>query len=37
MTPAVDVLIPTRHRPTALAATLATLIGQTWRSFRVVR
>lgn len=36
MTPAVDVLVPTRHRPTALAATLATLIGQTWRSFRVV-
>lgn len=36
MSPDVDVLIPTRHRPTALAATLATLIGQTWRGFDVV-
>lgn len=32
----VDVLIPTRSRPVALAATLATLIGQTHRSFGVV-
>ncbi|MCM5680567.1 glycosyltransferase family 2 protein [Schlegelella sp. S2-27] len=36
MTPTVDVLIPTRHRSTALAATLATLIGQSWRAFDVV-
>lgn len=36
MTATVDVLIPTRHRPTALAATLATLIGQSWRAFDVV-
>jgi GT2 family glycosyltransferase len=34
--PRVDVLIPTRERPTALAATLATLIGQTCRKFDVV-
>jgi GT2 family glycosyltransferase len=32
----VDVLIPTRSRPVALAATLATLIGQTHRRFGVV-
>ena len=32
----VDVLVPTRNRPTALAATLATLIGQTHRRFDVV-
>jgi len=32
----VDVLIPTRSRPLALAATLATLIGQTHRCFGVV-
>jgi glycosyltransferase involved in cell wall biosynthesis len=32
----VDVLIPTCDRPTALAVTLASLIGQTLRRFRVV-
>ncbi|MDQ4142533.1 MAG: glycosyltransferase family 2 protein, partial [Actinomycetota bacterium] len=32
----VDVLIPTYRRPAALAATLATLIGQTFRDFRVI-
>ena len=32
----VDVLVPTRNRPTALAATLATLIGQSWRGFDLV-
>jgi len=32
----VDVLVPTRNRPIALAATLATLIGQTHRRFDVV-
>jgi GT2 family glycosyltransferase len=32
----IDVLIPTRGRPTALAATMATLIGQTHRHFDVV-
>lgn len=32
----VDVLIPTRGRPLALAATLATLIGQTHRHFDLV-
>ena len=31
----VDVLIPTRERPAALAATLATLVGQTHRAFDV--
>jgi glycosyltransferase involved in cell wall biosynthesis len=34
--PLVDVLIPTCDRPAALAVTLAGLIGQTLRSFRVV-
>jgi glycosyltransferase involved in cell wall biosynthesis len=34
--PLVDVLIPTRDRPAALAVTLACLIGQTLRRFRVV-
>jgi GT2 family glycosyltransferase len=34
--PAVDVLIPTCDRPAALAVTLAGLIGQTFRRFRVV-
>lgn len=34
--PAVDVLIPTYARPTALAATLGTLVGQTLGRFRVV-
>jgi glycosyltransferase involved in cell wall biosynthesis len=34
--PEVDVLIPTFERPGALAVTLATLIGQTHRRFRVV-
>jgi len=32
----VDVLVPTRERPIALAATLATLIGQTHREFDLV-
>lgn len=32
----VDVLIPTFARPASLAATLASLIGQTFRPFRVV-
>ena len=32
----VDLLVPTRDRPIALAATLATLIGQTHRAFDVV-
>ncbi len=32
----VDVLIPTFERPAALAVTLATLIGQTCRCFRVI-
>ena len=36
MTATVDILIPTYNRPTALAVTLATLIGQTTRDFRVV-
>lgn len=31
-----DVLIPTCNRPTALAATLATLIGQTCREFDLI-
>jgi glycosyltransferase involved in cell wall biosynthesis len=34
--PLVDVLIPTRDRPAALAVTLACLIGQTLPRFRVV-
>jgi glycosyltransferase involved in cell wall biosynthesis len=34
--PLVDVLIPTCDRPAALAVTLACLIGQTLRRFRVV-
>jgi GT2 family glycosyltransferase len=33
---AIDVLIPTCQRPAALAVTLACLIGQTQRDFRVV-
>jgi glycosyltransferase involved in cell wall biosynthesis len=33
---AVDVLIPTFGRAPALAVTLASLVGQTWRDFRVV-
>jgi glycosyltransferase involved in cell wall biosynthesis len=32
----IDVLIPTYSRPAALAVTLATLVGQTFRDFRVV-
>jgi GT2 family glycosyltransferase len=36
MTATVDVLIPTYRRPAALAVTLATLVGQTFRDFRVV-
>ncbi len=35
-TPTVDVLVPTFERPTALAVTLASLIGQTFTDFRVV-
>jgi GT2 family glycosyltransferase len=35
-TPTVDVLVPTFERPAALAVTLASLIGQTFRDFRVV-
>lgn len=34
--PAIDVLIPTCNRPCALAVTLASLSGQTFREFRVV-
>ena len=33
---AVDVLIPTYRRPTALAVTLASLAAQTYRDFRVI-
>ena len=33
---AVDVLIPTYRRPTALAITLAALASQTWRPLRIV-
>ncbi len=36
MTSTIDVLIPTYLRPAALAVTLTSLIGQTWRDFRVV-
>ena len=36
MTAVVDVLIPTCSRPTALAVTLAGLIAQTCRDFRIV-
>jgi glycosyltransferase involved in cell wall biosynthesis len=32
----IDVLIPTYRRPAALAVTLATLLGQTFRDFRVI-
>lgn len=32
----IDVLIPTYDRPAPLAVTLATLVGQTFRDFRVV-
>lgn len=32
----IDILIPTFNRPAALAVTLATLLGQTFRDFRVV-
>lgn len=35
-TKTVDVLIPTYRRPAALAVTLATLIGQTFKDFRIV-
>lgn len=35
MTPLLDVLIPTRDRPAALAVTLAGLVGQDFPSFRV--
>ena len=33
---ALDILIPTRNRPAALAVTLATLICQDWRDFDLV-
>lgn len=36
MTATIDVLIPTYNRPAALAVTLATLIGQTFRDFRLI-
>lgn len=36
VTATIDVLVPTYNRPDALAATLACLIGQTWRDFAVV-
>lgn len=36
MTAMIDVLIPTYARPTALAVTLTSLIGQTFRNFRLV-
>lgn len=36
MSHVLDVLIPTCQRPAALAATLTSLIGQTWCDFRVV-
>jgi GT2 family glycosyltransferase len=32
----IDVLVPTRGRAAALAVTLAALIGQTWKDFRVI-
>lgn len=32
----VDVLVPTRNRPAALAATLATLVGQQYQGFDVI-
>jgi GT2 family glycosyltransferase len=36
VTPAVDVLVPTYARPAAIAVTLAGLVAQTFRDFRVV-
>jgi glycosyltransferase involved in cell wall biosynthesis len=36
MKPRVDILIPTFNRPGALAVTLTSLVGQTYRGFRVV-
>lgn len=36
MVPLVDVLIPAYNRPAALAITLASLVAQTFRDFRVV-
>ena len=36
MTTVVDMLIPTYNRPAALAVTLTSLVGQTFRDFRVV-
>jgi len=36
MLPLVDILIPTRSRPSALAVTLAGLLGQTYRPFRLI-
>lgn len=36
MTAMVDILIPTYHRPAALAVTLTSLCAQTFRDFRVV-
>ncbi|ARV59748.1 glycosyl transferase [Nostocales cyanobacterium HT-58-2] len=32
----IDILIPTYHRPAALAVTLTSLIAQTYRDFRIV-
>ena len=32
----VDILIPTYNRPAALAITIASLVSQTYRDFRVV-
>jgi glycosyltransferase involved in cell wall biosynthesis len=32
----IDVLIPTFQRPAALAVTLTSLVGQSWRDFRVI-
>ena len=36
MKPRVDILIPTFNRPGALAVTLTSLVGQTYREFRLV-
>ena len=36
MTAEVDVLVPTYRRPAALAVTLAGLVAQTFRDFRLV-
>jgi len=36
MAPTLQVLIPTYDRPTSLAVTLATLVGQTCRDFGAI-